>query len=262
MRNRQDWKPSKFVFKNGRLTASSNAEEVNIASRLITSMVGDFYLKTIREHAKGRLLDLGCGKAPLYQAYSDYASENICVDWSSSIHKNEYIDVACDLAKGIPFKNGEFDTIILSDVLEHIPNPEMLLEEIYRVLSDGGKLLLNVPFFYWIHESPHDFYRYTEYALRRLVGNCGLKIIYLAPYGGSPEVFADFMAKNVKFIPVVGPPMALALQKLAEIFVRTRLGGQVSRKTGALFPLGYGLVAEKSSGVGKSGKRGCSASEH
>ena len=245
MRNSKNWKPSKFVFNNGRLMASANTREVNVASRMVTAIIGNFYLKAIKEHAKGRLLDLGCGKAPLYHVYREYANEVICVDWSNSIHDNEYIDVACDLTQNIPFADGQFDTILMSDVLEHIPNPDRLLREVSRVLSDDGKLLLNVPFYYWIHEGPHDYYRYTEYALIHLVENCGLKIIHLSPYGGSPEVFADFSAKNLKFIPGIGPIMSLLVQKCIELFVRTSLGRKVSTRTSRIFPLGYSLIAEK-----------------
>ena len=57
-----------------------------------------------------------------------------------------------------------------------------------RVLRPGGKLLLCVPFFYWIHEEPHDYYRYTEFALARFCELSELKIICLEAYGGLPEV--------------------------------------------------------------------------
>jgi len=50
--------------------------------------------------------------------------------------------------KKLPFNENEFDTVILSDVLEHLPTPENIINEIYRVLAKNGKLLLNVPFLY------------------------------------------------------------------------------------------------------------------
>ena len=138
MKNRDKWQPSKYVYKKGKLIASRNRNEVGVGSRLMADLIAQFYDKTLRKYAKGKLLDLGCGKVPLYSAYKEYITDNICVDWEEGSHKNEYIDFECDLTKVLPFKDEEFDTIILSDVLEHIPQPEQLWKEMYRILSING----------------------------------------------------------------------------------------------------------------------------
>ena len=78
----------------------------------------------------------------------------------------------------LPFGDSEFDTIILSDVLEHIPVPEHLWKEMARILSRNGKIIMNVPFYYCLHEAPHDCSRYTEFALRRFVEMSGLRLFY------------------------------------------------------------------------------------
>ena len=96
-------------------------------------------------------------------------TDNICVVLENTLHKSEYLDFECDMKKVLPFMDGELDTIILSDVLEQIPQPEHLWKEMSRILSIGGKIIMNVPFYYWLHEGPHDYYRYTEFALRRFV---------------------------------------------------------------------------------------------
>jgi hypothetical protein len=71
MRNCDDWKASKYVRKNGRLIASRDPKEVGISSRLITDRIAECYDANLKLHAKGRLLDLGCGKVPLYDAYKN-----------------------------------------------------------------------------------------------------------------------------------------------------------------------------------------------
>jgi 2-polyprenyl-3-methyl-5-hydroxy-6-metoxy-1,4-benzoquinol methylase len=148
VKNKDKWVPSNFVFRRGVLAASSKGSEVGTGSRLIADIVARYYGDHIPRYARGRLLDLGCGKVPLYEAYRSYVSENICIDWENSPHRNEYVDAACDLNQRLPYGDVEFDTIILSDVLEHIPVPENMWREMWRVLKPGGSVLLNVPFYY------------------------------------------------------------------------------------------------------------------
>jgi SAM-dependent methyltransferase len=245
MRNRNAWKPSKYVRRNGRLAASRDEAEVGVASRLIADVAARFYDENLKLHAKGRLLDLGCGMVPLYDAYRDYVTDNICIDWGNSNHKNGYLDFEADLTKELPFSEGEFDTIILSDVLEHIPEPERLCREIARVLSPSGKLLMNVPFYYMIHEEPNDYHRYTEFALRRLMDRSGLQLLQLRTMGGAPEVMLDVFSKNVMHMPVAGVPIATISHWVTSAFVHTSVGRRISLATARNFPLGYFLIAMK-----------------
>ncbi len=141
------------MLARGRLRSSRDTNEVSLSSRLVTDLTARWYQAHLAQHARGRLLDLGCGKIPLFEAYRNYVSENVCVDWGNSLHRNNHLDIECDLTQPLPFAAGEFDTIILSDVLEHIPEPQQLWREMARVLSAQGRILLNVPFFYWLHET-------------------------------------------------------------------------------------------------------------
>jgi SAM-dependent methyltransferase len=245
MRNQEKWKSSKYIHKKGKLIASRDPKEVCISSRLITDLVADFYDRNLEQHAKGKLLDLGCGKVPLYAAYREFVTDNICVDWVNSLHRNEYLDYELDLTKQFPFSDNEFDTIILSDVLEHVPKPEQLWKEMARILSRNGKIIMNVPFYYWLHEGPHDYYRYTEFVLQRFVEISGLRLIKLEPIGGAPEVMTDIFAKNILRVPKLGCSLAIVTQWLMLGFIRTKFGKKVSEATSRNFPLEYCLIAEK-----------------
>jgi len=247
MRNRDRWKASKYVYRKGKLIASRDSEEVSVASRLTADLVAELYEKNLRHHARGKLLDLGCGKVPLLIAYGQYVSDVICVDWENTLHKNDCLDFECDLTKTLPFEDGEFDTIILSDVLEHIPQPERLWTEMARILSRDGKIIMNVPFYYWLHEQPHDYYRYTEFALRRFVEISGLELIQLNATGGAPEIMTDIFSKNVLRLPCLGHFLARFAQCLTLCFIRTKIGKKISNETSNCFPLGYFLIAKKNS---------------
>ena len=245
MKNQDNWKPSKYIYRNGKLKASRDPKEIGIGSRLVADLIAEFYNNNLKKHAKGNLLDLGCGKVPLFHAYRSYISNNTCVDWEKTEHKNDYLDFECDLTKPLPFNNEQFDTIILSDVLEHVPKPETLWSEMTRILAFNGKIIANVPFYYWIHEKPYDYFRYTEFALRYFVETSGLKLIQLNCIGGVPEIIADIFAKNILHIPIIGRYLALFVQWITFFFVKTNIGKKISEETMNYFPFGYFLIAQK-----------------
>lgn len=245
MRNTERWVPSKYVLRNGRLTASKDVTEMAVGSRLVASLVARKYEKAVPAHARGRLIDLGCGKVPFYGLYRDFVEDVVAVDWSFGLHGNDHLDRECDLTAPLPFADREFDTVILSDVLEHIARPQGLCDEIARILAPGGTLLLNVPFLYQLHERPYDFYRYTEHGLRHLLEASGLRIASLEPIGGSPEVLTDMLAKHLARVPIAGRSLAAALQQCVLRLVRSGLGRRISARSSESFPLGYFVVARR-----------------
>lgn len=243
MRNAETWRPTKFELHKGRWRASRDQKEVAVASRLAADRVALLYQKYIPAHCRGDLVDLGCGQAPLYDLYRSYVSSVTCVDWSHSAHADRHVDITCDLNMPLPMDAQSFDTIILSDVLEHLARPEAFWDEMRRVLRPGGSLLMNVPFMYWLHETPHDYYRYTEWALKRFAQLARMKVVALEATGGSPEVFADILAKHTQHIPLLGKPFAAFLQWMTAFMTASTVGQKLSRSTARVFPLGYFLVA-------------------
>ena len=145
-------------------------------------------------------------------------------DWGNTLHKNDHVDIECDLTEFLPFDDDQFDTIILSDVLEHIPQPERLWSEIARILSKEGKLLMNVPFIYWIHEEPHDYYRYTEFALKRFTDMSGLNLLLIKAMGVTSEILQTSTSKSFETFPTGGRTIAQILQWSARAFTRGEHG--------------------------------------
>lgn len=248
MQNEDKWSPGKYVIRNGRLRATTDSSKLKTASRLVTDLVAARYDRAIRTYARGDLIDLGCGNVPLYLAYRDRVSSITCVDWPATRHKVDHLDHELDLTQALPFPDGAFDTIILSDVLEHIPEPGRLWSEMHRILAPGGVAIVNTPFLYWVHEAPHDYYRYTEFALQRFARDASFKLVSLEPIGGLPEVLADLIAKKPRVIPIIGhlfrKPTSILVQKVTWAFVHG-LGKSLSRKTSKRFPLGYFMIVEK-----------------
>ncbi len=147
--------------------------------------------------------------------------------------------VACGVSKPLPFRQNYFDT----DVLEHIPEPQNTWTELNRILKPGGKVLISVPFFYWLHEIPYDYYRYTEHALKRFARMAKLEVLVLEQYGGALEILTDITAKNIIQIHWrFGPFLADKIQQLCLWYGQHK---QYSESEKTPFPLGYFMVVQK-----------------
>ena len=165
MRNESAWKATKFVRHGKAWRASRDRMEVAASSLLIADISVRFYQEALEGFASGRLIDLGCGKAPLYGIYRSRVDSVVCVDWPYGDHGSDFVDHQMDLNGRLAFSDSSFGTV-LADVLEHVRNADMLWSEMTRICSPGGRLIIGTPFLYWIHEDPHDYWRYTHYCLQ------------------------------------------------------------------------------------------------
>jgi hypothetical protein len=94
-----------------------------------------------------------------------------------------------------------------------------------------------------VHEAPHDYARYTEFALRRFAEGAGFDVLVLKPVGGSLHVLTDLLAKHLAHVPLVGELLAAGVQTLVSLLDHTSLGTRIAERTGSRFPLGYFMVA-------------------
>ena len=85
------------------------------------------------------------------------------------------VDVVAE-GKSLPFKNDSFSLVLIESVLEHVDEPEKIIEESYRVLKKSGRVYISIPFVYVFHGSPNDFGRYTINGLKRRLELAGFKI--------------------------------------------------------------------------------------
>lgn len=216
---------------------------------MISDRVGQCYTHAIPEFVTGDLLDLGCGQVPFYAAYRQHVDSVTCVDWPGSPHDVQFADVLCDINEPLPIEGHSFDTIICSDVLEHLHNPSGLLGEVRRVLRPGGRVLLNVPFMYGIHEAPFDYFRYTRFALGHLAINNGLCVREIQELGGLGDVACDLSAKLLSGVPLIGQTAAAVTQCAWIGLTRLRVLRGLDQRTADYFPLGYFAVLVHSESV-------------
>lgn len=138
----------------------------------------------------GLVLDVGCGHKPyksLLLSPPSRASRYVGLDLASNLYGTP--DLVWDGAK-IPLGDAAVDSVLLTEVLEHCPRPGEVLKEIARVMRPGGFLFLTVPFIWPIHTVPHDEYRFTPFALRRLLDDAGFASAKIEATGGRHAVLA------------------------------------------------------------------------
>ncbi len=94
---------------------------------------------------KGVVYGLGCGTRPYESEILQHASRYIGIDWSNTLHGLR-ADTVAYLNKPLPIADRAADTVAPFQVREHLSEPQIMLEEAFRILKPGGKIFLSVPF--------------------------------------------------------------------------------------------------------------------
>jgi len=149
------------------------------------------------------VLDAGAGKCPYKYIFQglNYQSTDMPGGFYDQPH-----DFECEL-HDIPKDDNTYDAVVLTQVLEHVPDPEATLAEICRVLKPNGKLLLSVPLNGPLHGEPWHFFQFTHYGLDQLAQKTGFRIDEVEKVGGAfwligkrlPVAFKKFLKQYDPF---------------------------------------------------------------
>ncbi len=131
----------------------------------------------------GEVLDLGCGTRPFESDIARYSTRYVGVDWSNTLHALK-ADIVANLNEPLPVPDASFDHVVSFEVLEHLAEPDVMLGEACRILRSGGEITLSVPFQWWVHEAPWDYYRYTRYGLEYKLKKAGFINVQVEPTTG------------------------------------------------------------------------------
>lgn len=148
-----------------------------------------------------RVLDVGAGEAPYRELFAgtDYRTS----DWAGTTHTP---DVAVDVvapADDLPLEDDSLDAVVCTQVLEHTPEPWRVLEEFARVIRPGGTVILTAPLTWYLHELPHDYYRFTAYGLAHLLHRAGFVDVDVQPMNDSVSTVAELL-RHLRWI--IGSP--------------------------------------------------------
>jgi len=199
----------------------------------------------IKRHAKfikGRVLDVGSGG---FSRYIDLFKFDEYIKMDTNPSKN--IDIVGKV-ENIPSEDSSFDSIVCTQVLGDVYELQKAFSEFHRILRPQGILLATESLFDPIHDKPNDFWRLTEYSLRRLAEEAGFEVKILECRGGYRSVMAQLKARywierfsiNRKWY---ARPFSFMFKILGE-WARF-LDRKDKSPAGKLFTHGYILIAQK-----------------
>lgn len=205
-----------------------------------------FALRAAAELPPGsRLIDVGAGDSPYRELFDHLRYEN--TDWEHSVHPGARAVDHIGPAHDLPVPDCEYDAVLCTQVLEHVPNPDAVIAELHRVLRPGGRLYLTVPLAWELHELPFDFYRYTPHGLARILGDAGFVQLDIRPRNDCFTTLAQLLenvgstmgrypdgqdARRVEALAVLRA-MAAKITSYADLDARM------------ILPLGYSVVARR-----------------
>ena len=132
-------------------------------------------------HPGRKVIDIGSHDNP-YKKYfdkTDYFSQDIKQSAGNTI------DYVGDINEGMSeMPPSAFDSILCTQVLEHLNKPHKAFQEFHRILRPGGKVFLTTHLCFEEHMVPYDYFRFTRHGLKFLGESAGFELIHIAPHGG------------------------------------------------------------------------------
>ena len=135
------------------------------------------------EYLRGRLIDIGCGEKPYEEMAKPFVTNHLGIDHMGTQHEREAIDAYAS-ADSLPVQNESFDSALCTAVIEHLEEPQRAITECHRVLRPGAHAIFLAPLIWHLHEEPHDFFRFTKYALRSLFERGGFQVVEISALSG------------------------------------------------------------------------------
>lgn len=143
-------------------------------------------LERAAHHARGALLDIGCGAKPLAPVLAERVDRHWGVDLPGSrdLGPPGRGPEVFARAESLPFRDATFDTALGLSVLTYVPEPSRLLDEAHRVLKPGGMLLMEFTQMAPLHPYLDDYFRFTRTGATWLLERSGFAVVEVIPIGG------------------------------------------------------------------------------
>lgn len=155
---------------------------------------------------QGKILDLGCGTGITLETFQDYGCV-MGVDNSEHALKfsklrGQFRLIQANIEKHLPFKQNVFDTVLAFDVLEHLEDDAIVMNELHRICKKGSNVIITVPAYQFMwskhDESLHHKRRYSKKALRKAVQDAGFTLKKLSYF--NTILFPPILAFRISHI--------------------------------------------------------------
>lgn len=162
-------------------------------------------LGVILADAEGDVLDVGSGAQP-YRPLLPATVRYRAIDIAAANERFGYEMPDTEYYEGDtwPVGDASVDVVLTTETLEHVPEPQVFLAQARRVLRDGGRIVLTVPFSARWHYVPHDYWRYTPSSLRNLLEAAGFGDVVVNARGNEVTVACAKVMGLV--LPALFPP--------------------------------------------------------
>lgn len=178
-----------------------NSNEKNIFLKILFYPL-KFIVRGTKIAKDARLLDVGCGSGQFLYEMKQFGLRTCGVepgDFDRKTSKKENLNIFHGELKSARFHSNYFDIITLNHVLEHVNNPYETINEIYRILKNGGTFILGVPNTHslsrmifgsnWLAlDVPRHLINYSDKNLKYLLKKEGFKVEKIR-YNSRPNQF-------------------------------------------------------------------------
>jgi len=155
------------------------------------------------------------------------------------------LDYVCDITQ-IPVEEGAFDTVLCTEVLEHVPDPISALRELCRVTREGGSLFLTAPLGSGVHQEPYHFYGgFSPYFYQKFLAEFGCEVVEIKPIGGLLRHAAQELHRAARTMEGAPDIMTPERRYLMMDWMPRLLGEMDARYFVEQFTVGYMVEARK-----------------
>jgi len=141
-------------------------------------------LEEARVHARGRLLDVGCGWRPFAPVFEGRVERYFGTDLFTS---GDLAGVPPDFysrAEALPVRSECMDTVLGLSMLTYLEEPDRALAEAFRVLRPGGVLIMEFTQMAAVLDHGHDYFRFTRHGAELTLRRAGFETVVSIPIGG------------------------------------------------------------------------------
>ena len=171
----------------------------------------------------GDLLDVGSKPSP--NNISNFI-KNSNITYLNKFEPSTESNLSIDLEKKIIDENGKkYDVVLLMNVLEHVFNFQNCIDICYNQLKNNGKIYGSTPFYFRVHPSPNDYFRFTDEALKEILLKSGFKDIVIYPLVGG--IFISFYSSfspngsKIPFLNNILLPVCFFLDDILSLFTKS-----------------------------------------
>jgi SAM-dependent methyltransferase len=188
----QDFSDKRLNYREWLKQASLEGyyDSKNVFKKFLSWLLVRNFLIVVPKGIKGRLLDIGCGSGEFLNQMKNFGWEAFGVEInkeSADMGNKRGLNIFCGELGGADFPQNYFDVVVLSQTLEHVYSPGAYLEKIYRLLKEGGLLIIGVPNIGCLEskmfkqnwhalEVPRHLHFFTVPSLRRHLEKYGFKV--------------------------------------------------------------------------------------